>query len=59
MTEFQLAGKPGHWPTEHVYVVFSSISMAERNKEPIILALYDLKKFYDSDNMEDCKNEVY
>ena len=59
MTKFQLAGKPGHRPTEHLYVVLSLIAMAERKKEPLILALYDLKKYYDCENIEDCMNEIY
>ena len=59
MTKFQLAGKPGHRPTEHLYVVLSVIGMAECKKESYILALYDLKKYYDRENLEDCMNEVY
>ena len=59
MTKFQLAGKPGHRPTEHLYVVLSLIEMAERNKEPLILALYDLQKYYDREHLEDCMNEKY
>ena len=33
MTKFQLAGKPGHRPTEHLYVILSLIGMAQCNKE--------------------------
>ena len=59
MSKFQIATKPGHRATEHVYVIMSLISLYERNKKALIICLYDLKKFFDRENLHDCMSELY
>ena len=59
MSKFQIATKPGHRASEHLYVVMSVIELCERNGTAIIISMYDLKKFFDSENLYDCMFELY
>ena len=45
MGEFQ-SSKPGHRPQENLYILKSLMSLKEKYKEPLILQLMDLEKFF-------------
>ena len=59
MSKFQIATKPGHRSTEHLYVVMSVIGLCEKKDTAIIITMYDLKKYFDSENLHDCMSELY
>ena len=59
MSKFQIATKPGHRASEHVYTIMSIISLHERTGKAIIISLYDLKKFFDRESLHDCMQELY
>ena len=58
MSKFQIATKPGHRASEHLYVVMSVMELCERNGKAIIMTMYDLKKYFDSENLYDCMSEL-
>ena len=65
MSIFQIACKPNHRPSEHIYVIRSIIAYYIENKKGLIVTGYDLKKYYDSEQLLDClynsslKGKVY
>ena len=58
MSEFQVA-KPGHRPQENLFVLKSIMALHEKYKEPLILQLMDLEKFFDKENLFDVLGEAY
>ena len=59
MTKFQIACKPGHRPSEHLFVIKSVINHYYKNGQGILINSFDLRKFYDSEHIYDCMNELY
>ena len=59
MTKFQIAGKPGHQPMEHVFILMSLIALHESNNKSMLIAMYDIRKMFDKENTEDIMNELY
>lgn len=59
MTKFQIATKPGHRSSEHLFVVKSLMVLNEHLKKAMIISLWDLKKYFDSENLRDCMSELY
>ena len=59
MSKFQIACRPGHRPSEHLFVVKSVINYYRNIKKGIIATSFDLKKFFDIENLEDCMNSLY
>ena len=59
MSKFQLATKPGHRATEHVFVIFSLMTHLEKEKKAAIISQYDLSKYFDREDAHDICNEVY
>ena len=59
MTKFQIATKPGHRATEHIFVLFSIMSMYEREGKSILIMMFDLKSYFDFESLEDCCTEIY
>ena len=43
MTKFQIACKPGHRPSEHLFVLRSVISLFKEQKKGILVLSFDLK----------------
>ena len=41
MSKFQIATKPGHRATEHVFVVFSLMALYEQKGKAMIMSMYD------------------
>ena len=59
MTKFQLACKPGHRPSEHLYVVKSVIAHYTKQKKGILVSGYDIRTFFDSEDIYNVFGEVY
>ena len=59
MTKFQIACKPGHRASEHLYVIRSFIDKIEEEKKAVILSSFDIEKFFDSESLYDVLGEVH
>ena len=58
MTKFQIACKPGHRASEHLYVLKSVFQHFKHKNKEILATSYDYKKFFDMENNIDCMNEL-
>ena len=59
MSKFQIACKPGHRPSEHLFVLKSVLALYTSRKQGLILSSFDLKSFFDTENLFDCMNELH
>ena len=59
MSKFQIATKPGHRSSEHLFVIMSVIALCETTNSAILISMYDIKKYFDSESVFDCCSEVY
>ena len=59
MSIYQIATKPGHRATEHLFLLKSVLALNELKKEVIIFSAWDLKAFFDSEYLEDVMRELY
>ena len=59
MTKFQIATKPGHRASEHLFVALSLMSFWEKTGVAIIISMFDIKKYFDSESALDCWSELY
>ena len=59
MTKFQIGTKTGHRAQEHIFVLKSMIDLNNMLNRPTILSLFDIKKFFDSENLIDVLGEAY
>ena len=59
MSKYQIACRPGHRPSEHLFVVKSVINHYKSKKKGLIATSFDLKKFFDFENLEDVMNSLY
>ena len=55
-SKFQIGGKPGHRPQEHVFCVKSVISKYLQEKK--LIACYDIKSFFDKEVLGDLMDEM-
>ena len=58
-TKFQIGSIPGHQPAEHLFVMKSIIALYEEQDKMLILQCYDIKKYFDSENLRDAMNSLY
>ena len=59
MSKYQIATKPGHRASEHLYAVKSLMGRILKEKKAIIANMWDLKSFFDSENLIDVMAELY
>ena len=59
MSKFQLASKKGHRSSEHIYTIKSIVGYLEEKKEAVIILMFDIKKYFDSEALVDVMNELY
>ena len=59
MPRFQIACRPGHRPSEHLFVIRSIIQHYIGRKKSFLIIGYDLKKFFDFENLRDCLRSLY
>ena len=55
----QIACRPGHRPSEHLFVLKSVMLYYESQRKCFPLAGYDMKKFFDFENLKDCMRSLY
>ena len=54
MSKYQIAGKPGHRASEHIYVIKSVFAFHQSKNKGLILTSFDLRRFFYSEDMFDC-----
>ena len=59
MSKFQIACKPGHRASEHLYTIKSVMAYFSTKKKGLIMSSFDLEKFFDSEELYDCLGELY
>ena len=59
MTKFQIATKPGHRSSEHLYVIKSIVALVQSNKKAVIATMWDLCCYFNSESLIDCLSELY
>ena len=59
LSKFQIACRPGHRPSEHLFVIKSVFGKFQRDGKGMLATSYDLEKFFDFENIFDILNEVY
>ena len=59
MTKYQIATKPGHRSTEHLFVILSLMSLYEMTGKCVLILMYDIKAYFDSESIFDCLSELY
>ena len=59
MTKYQLACKPGHRPSEHLFVIKSMMALNQSNNKGLLMTSFDLKTFFDSEDIFDCMDSLY
>ena len=59
MSKFQIACKPGHRASEHLYTIKSVIAHFTSRKKGLLMSSFDLEKFFDSEELFDCLGELH
>ena len=59
MSKFRLACRPGHRPSEHLFVVKSIFALYNANNKGLLISSFDLKTFFDSEDIFDCMDALY
>ena len=59
MSIYQIAFRPGHCPSEHIFVVKSILASFKEQKKGLIASGYDLRKFFDFEELSDCMDSLY
>ena len=58
-TKFQIGAIPGHQPAEHLFTIKSIISYFKMKDAVLILQCFDIRKYFDSENLKDAMNSLY
>ena len=59
LSKFQIACRPGHRPSEHLFVIKSVLGKFQKDGKGILATSYDLEKFFDFEDIFDILSEVY
>ena len=59
MSKFQIACKPGHQASEHLFVIKSVFAYYQTKNKALIMSSFDVKKMFDMENMYDVCKELY
>ena len=59
MSKYQLACRPGHRPSEHLFVLKSVMAKYVKEKRPMILSSWDIRKFFDTEDIFDILSELH
>ena len=59
MSKYQIGTVPGHRSEEHLFVMKMVMSLYSHYKKPVILQLYDIKKFFDREMLVDGMDAIY
>ena len=58
-TKYQIGAIPGHQAAEHIFTIKSIMSLFNEAGQPLILQCFDLKKYFDSENLKDAMNSLF
>ena len=58
-SKFQIGAIPGHQAAEHLFTIKSVINLYQKAGKPLILQCFDIKKYFDSENLKDAMNSLY
>ena len=59
MTPYQIGKKKGHKSQENIFVMISMMKLNQLPKNPLIIQLYDISKFFDKEHLPDVMEELY
>ena len=59
MSKYQIGTVPGHRSEEHLFVMKMVMALYAKHKKPIIIQLYDIKKFFDRELLVDGMDALY
>ena len=59
LSKYQIACKPGHRPSEHLFILKSVYQKYKNENKGLLITSYDLMKFFDMEDIYDCLGEVY
>ena len=59
MSKFQIACKPGHRASEHLFVIKSVFAYYQAKNKALIMSSFDVKKMFNMENMFDVLKELY
>ena len=58
-TKYQIGAIPGHQAAEHLFTIKSIMALFNEAGQPLILQCFDLKKYFDSENLKDAMNSLF
>ena len=58
MSKFQIACKPGHRASEHLFVIKSVFAFYQSKNKGLIMSSFDVKKMFDMENFVDVLQEL-
>ena len=58
-SKFQIGAIPGHQAAEHLFTIMSVMTLYQQAGKPLILQCFDIKKYFDSENLKDAMNALY
>ena len=59
MSKYQIATKPGHRASEHLFFIKSIVALTQARKEAVLVTMWDIQRFFDSESLIDCLSELY
>ena len=59
MISYQIACKPGHRPSEHLFTIKSLIAYYKLKRKGFLTSSINIHKFYDSEHLTDCLSVIY
>ena len=59
MSKFQIAAKPGHRASEHLFFIKSVMALIQSDKRAAIITLWDISRYFDSESIFDSQSELY
>ena len=58
-SKFQIGAIPGHQAAEHLFTIKNVMTLYQQAGKPLILQCFDIKKYFDSENLKDAMNALY
>ena len=59
LTKYQIGGTSGHHPQEHIFTIKSVRSLYDMLGITVFMSLWDIRKFFDKENLRDGMNAVH
>jgi hypothetical protein len=58
-SKYLIGAMPGHQSAEHLFTIKSIMALFKQAGKPLLLQCFDLKKYFDSENLKDAMNSLY